>query len=90
MVAPERSVDLDGVSSDAVKIVYKMISILQEARQAGATTQGDSLLVASFGHQVSISGVKTLGLPFSTWQWRIYIQLLDEGIVWSLFILSSG
>jgi hypothetical protein len=27
MVAPERSVDLNGVSSDAVKIAYKLISV---------------------------------------------------------------
>lgn len=57
---------------------------------AGVATWGISFLVAFFGHQVWISGVKTLGLSFAgcTWQWRISLRLLVEGIVWSLFYLD--
>ena len=65
-----------------VKIVDQMIGVLQEYRLAGATTHVDFLLVVLFGHKVSTSGVKTLGPTFTgcTWQWRISIRLLVEGI----------
>jgi hypothetical protein len=54
--------------------------------------KGDFSLGGVFLHQVSIFGVKTLGLTFTgcTWQWRICIRFLVEGIAWSLFRLSSG
>ena len=79
------------VSLVVVKIVVRMIGILRESWLAGETTHEDFLVVL-FGHKVSTSGVKTHGLTFTgcTWQWRISIRLLVEGIAWSSVGLSSG
>jgi hypothetical protein len=69
-----------------------MIGVLQHARQAGAATQGGFVLggvlwTPSFGFRGE--NLRS-DLHWFTWQWRIYICLLVEGIVWSLFELSLG
>jgi hypothetical protein len=49
----------------------------------GGNTGGTSFLVAFFGHQVWVSGLKTLGLGLTftgcTWQWRISNCHLVQG-----------
>ena len=69
-------------SLDVVKTVYWMIGVLQQSRQAGAATQSDFFLAVLFGHKVLTFRAKTLGLTITgyTWQWRMSIRPLVEGI----------
>jgi hypothetical protein len=55
----------------------RMIGGLQYACSAsGGGNMETSFLVVFFGHQVSNSRMKNLGLTFTGWQWWISIHLL--------------
>jgi hypothetical protein len=79
MAMPERPRDLNGRTWVWTWWrLYWMISVFQQAQLVGAVTDGTLFLLVSF-----------IGC---TWQWKIYIRFLDEGIygVYSDFLRGES
>lgn len=77
-----------GEVSDVVKTMSRMIGALQQARLAGAATQGDFLGGVFWAPSLDFRG-KNLRSGLH-WLYLAMTDYLVEGIVWNLFELSSG